>query len=221
MASSTLKDQLIRYILDFSPPKMMVVGDLMLDQYAWGKVERISPEAPIPVVKITKDEFRLGGAASVVSNLKALGVSPVTVGLLGQDEAGERFRRIYTEMGLDPADLELRADVTTVVKTRVLTEQQQLIRMDREADGAVSNEARAWLKSKVIAHLDQVQGIVLSDYAKGALDEELIRFCIEEGKKRGIPVVADPGKGVPIERYQGVTSIKPNRAEAEAAVGHK
>lgn len=221
MSLQSVKDRLIRFILEFRPPKILVVGDLMLDQYSWGEVGRISPEAPIPVVKVGREEFRLGGAASVINNLKALGCEPLAVGLLGDDEPGRRFLKIYQNSGLDPSGLVVSADLPTIVKIRVLTRQQQMIRLDYESGETPPEAARQELKSRVLAAMDQVQAVVLSDYAKGVLDQDLVQTCITEAKKRGLPIVADPGKGVAIETYRGITSIKPNRLEAEAAVGMK
>ncbi|OGH03217.1 MAG: hypothetical protein A2600_08330 [Candidatus Lambdaproteobacteria bacterium RIFOXYD1_FULL_56_27] len=221
MTDPHIKDRLIRFILDFKPLTLLVVGDLMLDQYSWGEVERISPEAPIPVVKMGRQEHRLGGAASVVKNLQALGCNPIAVGLLGQDEPGRQFLDIFRESGLDPSGLVVGEDLTTVVKIRVLTRQQQMIRLDYEGDKTVPQSAKDRLKAKVAEMLPKVSAVVLSDYAKGVLDPELIRFCIDQANRLHIPIVADPGKGVPIETYRGITSIKPNRTEAEAAVGTK
>ncbi|MDT8448178.1 MAG: PfkB family carbohydrate kinase [bacterium] len=221
MTNVSTRDRLIRFILDFTAQKVLVVGDLMLDQYSWGDVERISPEAPIPVVKMGREEFRLGGAASVINNLQALGCEPLAVGLLGDDIAGRKFLEIYRESGLDPAGLVVDPVLQTILKVRVLTRQQQMIRLDYESGATHPDSARQALRQRVIAAMDQAQAVVLSDYAKGVLDASLIQTCIAEANQRGLPIVADPGKGVPIEAYRGITSIKPNRTEAEGATGIK
>jgi len=221
MTQSSVKAQLAHFIRTFEAPQILVIGDLMLDQYAWGQVSRISPEAPIPVVKVDRDEYRLGGAASVISNLAALGVRPMTVGLLGDDEQGHRFKKLFETAGLDASGLVVSPDFSTIVKIRVLTTQQQMIRLDYESNTAVSDSLREQLKARIAAKLPLADGVVLSNYAKGVFDPELIRWCIDTANAQGIPIIADPGKGVALDVYRGVTTIKPNRTEAEAASGIK
>jgi len=221
MIESSVKAQLAQFIRTFEAPNILVIGDLMLDQYSWGQVSRISPEAPIPVVKVDRDEYRLGGAASVVSNLAALGCQPMTVGLLGDDEPGRRFKQIFEAAGLDTSGLVVSPDFGTIVKIRVLTSQQQMLRLDYETDSTISDELKSQIKDQIALKLSKADAVVLSNYAKGVLDASLIRWCIDTANQQGIPIIADPGKGVDLSVYRGVTTIKPNRTETEAASGVK
>lgn len=192
----------------------MVIGDLMLDQYIWGKVERISPEAPIPVIRMDKEEFRLGGAANVIANVKALDCQVFPVGVIGAGSAGKQVEAIFKASDIPLDGIIASSSFRTIVKQRILTNQQQLLRVDYESALPDFNQFEDELLAKVAALLPQMEGIILSDYAKGVLSPKLISFTVSEARKAGIPVVCDPGKGFGFKRYTGVTSIKPNRSEA-------
>lgn len=193
--------------------RVLVVGDVMLDRYWFGEVERISPEAPVPVVRVVKREDRLGGAANVARNIVALGAKATLVGLVGQDEAAQRMHELLTEAGIEA---HLIADMAhpTTLKMRVLGKQQQLLRIDFEEKPTPS-----LLKSlsdqieKLLAVHDVV---VLSDYAKGALSQ--VEVLIELARKKGLPILVDP-KGTDYQRYRGATLVTPNRSEMQQAVG--
>lgn len=193
--------------------KILVVGDVMLDRYWFGEVERISPEAPVPVVRVAKREDRLGGAANVARNIVALGAQASLLGLIGADEAGDKVKALVSEAGINPC---LIADpvAPTTLKMRVLGRQQQLLRVDFEegpgSQGLDDLEARA---RELIAQHDI---LVLSDYAKGALTR--VDVLIRMAREAGVPVLVDP-KGHAYQRYQGATMITPNRAEMQEAVG--
>jgi len=192
----------------------MVIGDLMLDQYIWGKVERISPEAPIPVVRTEKEEFRLGGAANVIANVKSLDCRVIPVGVIGTGNAGLRLKSIFESAGIPLDGIIAASSFRTIVKQRILTSQQQLLRVDYESASPDFKQFEAELLERVAALIAETDGIILSDYAKGVLSPRLIAYTVGEAKKRGIPVVCDPGKGFDFSRYRGVTAIKPNRLEA-------
>lgn len=193
--------------------RVLVVGDVMLDRYWFGEVERISPEAPVPVVRVVKREDRLGGAANVARNIVALGAKATLVGLVGQDEAAQRMHELLTEAGIE-AHLIADSAHPTTLKMRVLGKQQQLLRIDFEEKPTPS-----LLKSlsdqveKILAVHDVV---VLSDYAKGALSQ--VEVLIELARKKGLPILVDP-KGTDYQRYRGATLVTPNRSEMQQAVG--
>ena len=184
----------------------------MLDRYWFGDVNRISPEAPVPVVHVSRSEDRLGGAANVARNIAALGARVTLLGVVGQDDAGEACVRLAHEAGI-VAGL-VRDTIPTTVKMRVLGRQQQLLRVDFEATPTAA--ALDTLRLAVQAHLAQHDIVVFSDYAKGALAE--VAALIPLARAAGRPVLVDP-KGHDYSRYQGATLVSPNRAEMQDAVG--
>ncbi|MVW78989.1 D-glycero-beta-D-manno-heptose-7-phosphate kinase [Bordetella sp. 02P26C-1] len=193
--------------------RVLVVGDVMLDRYWFGEVERISPEAPVPVVRVARREDRLGGAANVARNVVALGGHATLIGLVGTDEAGGSISRLATEAGIQ-ADLVADAENPTTLKLRVLGRQQQLLRVDFEQ--APEPATLDDLDTRVAQQLAQHDVLVLSDYAKGALSR--VQSMIAMARKAGVPVLVDP-KGDDYTRYRGATLVTPNRAEMQEAVG--
>ncbi len=195
----------------------MVVGDLMLDQYIWGQVERISPEAPIPVIRMEKEEYRLGGAASVAVNINALDCRVFLVGVVGKDYAGSRVCDILRKTGISDKGVVSSNSFQTIIKQRILTQQQQLLRVDFESRDTHFSAYEKPLLGRIGQLLPEVDGIVFSDYDKGVLSETVLRETIAAAQKYNLPIVCDPGKGLDFSRYRGVTTIKPNRSEAERA----
>lgn len=193
--------------------RVLVVGDVMLDRYWFGEVERISPEAPVPVVRVARREDRLGGAANVARNIAALGGQATLVGIVGADEAGDSIGRLAGQAGVQ-ADLVADAEHPTTLKMRVLGRQQQLLRVDFEQHPALSTLDD--LDARFARHLAQHHVVVLSDYAKGALDR--VASLIAQARAAGIPVLVDP-KGDDYTRYRGAALVTPNRAEMQQAVG--
>lgn len=193
--------------------RLLVVGDVMLDRYWFGEVERISPEAPVPIVKIARHEERPGGAANVARNAAALGAQVTLISVVGDDEAGRAIGRllaaaqIKTSLHRDPA-------LPTTVKLRVIGRQQQLIRIDFET--APSHEVLATKLADYERALPEFDAVVLSDYGKGGLAH--IGRMIEQAKARAIPVLVDP-KGEDYRRYHGATLLTPNRAEFRQVAG--
>ena len=193
--------------------RVLVVGDVMLDRYWFGEVERISPEAPVPVVRVVKREDRLGGAANVARNIVSLGAKATLVGLVGQDEAAQRIHELLTEAGIE-AHLIADSAHPTTLKMRVLGKQQQLLRIDFEEKPTPSLlKSMSDQVEKILAVHDVV---VLSDYAKGALGQ--VELLIELARKKGLPILVDP-KGTDYQRYRGATLVTPNRSEMQQAVG--
>ena len=194
--------------------RVLVIGDVMLDRYWFGEVERISPEAPVPVVHVAKREDRLGGAANVARNIVSLGAQATLVGVVGQDEAATQVRHLLKEAGI-AMHLVSDPDHPTTLKMRVLGRQQQLLRIDfEEKPGA---EMLAAMQKQIAPLLDQHDVVVLSDYAKGVLAQ--VETLIEMARAKGLPVLVDP-KGSNYARYHGATLVTPNRSEMQQAVGH-
>ncbi|MDH5559339.1 MAG: PfkB family carbohydrate kinase [Deltaproteobacteria bacterium] len=216
-----IRQQLIKVISNFTPKKMMVIGDLMLDQYTWGSVSRISPEAPIPILSVDKEEFRPGGAASVVANIHALNSKVFPVGLIGNDSQGETFLKAMDDLKIDRSGIIKGDSIQTIIKKRVLTSQQQLLRIDYETTSEEYEKFENALMEKIKGLLPQMDGIIFSDYAKGVFSPNLTQQTIQLAKKHQIPICCDPGKGKDYTQYKGVTTIKPNRSETEQASGIK
>ena len=193
--------------------RILVVGDLMLDRYWFGEVDRVSPEAPVPVVRVVRREDRLGGAANVARNICALGAKASLLGIVGQDEAGGQIQFLADEAGINT---QLVADhtINTTLKMRVLGRQQQLLRIDFEYPPSAS--ALNHLDEKISSLIKEHDVIVLSDYNKGALTR--VQAMISLAKQYGIPVLVDP-KGTDYGRYTGASLLTTNRSEMQQAVG--
>lgn len=193
--------------------RILVVGDAMLDQYWFGDVERISPEAPVPVVRVQRREERLGGAANVARNVASLGARTALLTATGPDEAGRTVRRLAEEAGIEPL-VQVDPELATTVKLRVIGRQQQMVRID--FDNAPRAEVLAALLGAYEQRVADHGLVVLSDYGKGGLAH--IERMIEAARAAGKPILVDP-KGDDYERYRGATLITPNRAELREVVG--
>ncbi len=198
---------------DLSAVRLLVVGDVMLDRYWFGEVSRISPEAPVPVVKVERSEERPGGAANVARNAAALGAQVCLLALVGKDEPGESLKRLLTAGGID-ASLHVDEAITTTVKLRVIGRQQQLLRIDFET--TPSHEVLRAKFSEFGARLPDCDAVIFSDYGKGGLAHvsEMIRLARAAGKI----VLVDP-KGDEYAKYAGATIVTPNRSEMREVVG--
>lgn len=197
---------------DFSQQRILVVGDVMLDQYWHGDTSRISPEAPVPVVNIAHEEARAGGAANVALNVHALGAQTTLMGLIGQDEAGEQLSALIQADGVK-TQLAVSQTVQTVVKLRIIGRNQQLIRLDFEDPKADVDDA---FMAQFMLALEETDLLILSDYAKGVLTDP--QKFIQAAKLKGIPVVVDP-KHIDLSVYQGASILTPNLKEFERAMG--
>jgi D-beta-D-heptose 7-phosphate kinase/D-beta-D-heptose 1-phosphate adenosyltransferase len=197
--------------------RVLVVGDVMLDKYIWGDVQRISPEAPVPVVRATWHNERPGGAANVAMNLAGLGACVTVAGFGGGDTEQERLESMLAEAGVEPALSAVEA-IPTTTKLRIFSGNQQMMRLDTEAAPSPSNAAYAELLKSVSTSLPNADIVVLSDYAKGVLTEVVCRFIIAEAGKLGVPVLVDP-KQRDFSRYHGATTVCPNLKELAAATG--
>ena len=199
---------------DFSAGHLLVIGDVMLDRYWHGSTTRISPEAPVPVVKVENDEFRAGGAGNVALNAASLGASTELVGLVGRDEPARLLREQLEQGGVHCRLLEAPQH-PTITKLRIISRHQQLIRLDFEDNFAVLESAG--IEQAYAAALPGKGAVVLSDYGKGTLSQ--VSSLIRLARERALPVVVDP-KGADFSRYTGATVITPNMTEFEAVVGH-
>ena len=200
-------------LADLAAARLLIVGDVMLDRYWFGDVERISPEAPVPVVKVARSEERPGGAANVARNVAALGARVGLLSVVGDDEAGQRLQELLEASGID-VSLHVDPAISTTVKLRVIGRQQQLLRIDFET--SPSHEV---LRAKLVefeSRLPDCHAVILSDYGKGGLTHigEMIRMARAAGKK----VLVDP-KGDDFSKYAGATVVTPNRGELRAVVG--
>lgn len=196
---------------DFSNTFIVVVGDVMLDQYVWGDVDRISPEAPVPVVKVDKRTTSLGGAGNVVMNLKGLQCGHRLIALRGLDANGNHLNSILEKEAIDHRLITTQSHPTTT-KTRVLGRGQQLLRLDEERTSEIDHETADKLMHAVDACLDRADAFIISDYGKGVFKSDVAQSIIHRCQSRGIPVFIDP-KGRDWERYRGATCVTPNTAE--------
>ena len=204
--------------MDFSHLTVLCVGDVMLDRFVYGDMERISPEAPVPVLRLTRTREMPGGVGNVANNILSLGGRAILVGLLGDDEAGARLRRIIATQDRLTDALVTTAERPTVCKTRFIAAHQQVVRADEESRLALQPAEQAALVAAVEEWVDRADVLLLSDYAKGTLGEPVIARAIELARARGIPVFVDP-KSPDVVRYRGATCIKPNTRELAAAAG--
>ncbi|SMC44732.1 D-alpha,beta-D-heptose 7-phosphate 1-kinase [Desulfocicer vacuolatum DSM 3385] len=195
--------------------KALVVGDVMLDRYIWGDVDRISPEAPVPVVTVGKENHVLGGAGNVAANMAGLGIQVCLVGICGHDESGKIFQNLCQNNGIMPR-LIIDQDYPTTVKTRIMARKQQLFRLDREKIQPPSHTLAQKIIAQVQKAMASVDVVILSDYAKGMfLCEQLCRDIILTARECKVPCFVDP-KGKNWERYTGASFITPNTMELAA-----
>jgi len=198
-------------------PRILLVGDVMLDRYFAGTVDRISPEAPVPVLHVTRSFHRPGGAGNVAVNMAAMGGGTLLVGAVGDDEAGRRLRAVLSQDGVGDAEIITTPAIPTTVKTRLLAGHNQIARFDEEAV-LEDADVRCELIRRIEALGAAADVAVISDYAKGVCDRDVCRAVIEAARARDVPVLIDP-KGSDFSKYAHATVITPNRAEAAAVVG--
>lgn len=196
---------------------ILVIGDIIVDEFVWGDVERISPEAPVPVVDVERIDRRLGGSANVVRNLHALGVPSALFGVVGDDEPGQWVLQSLKELGARPDTVVVKANKRpTAIKTRVIARHQQVVRFDREWREAVQAVTHQRLALAVAAALPEARAVILSDYGKGVLTPDFLKALLP--KLAGKIIAVDP-KPVHTEAYRGATLITPNVHEAAAMTG--
>lgn len=223
-ATPELSRRLLELIEKFRGVPLLVIGDMIVDHYIWGKVDRISPEAPVVVVNVVNEDKRLGGAGNVASNLISLGAQVSVCGVVGGDSAGSDFCQLASQLGISGEGLVRDLSRPTTVKTRIIAHAQQVVRVDREDSSLISSQVSQDLEQVVHGLLLKSKAVIISDYGKGAISRSLVQRVIVSARQanegRGIPVLIDP-KAPNFDCYQGATIIKPNRKEAEEASGRK
>lgn len=202
----------------FDGKRIAVIGDMMLDGYYWGDVKRISPEAPVPVLEVEDEFFRLGGAANVAFNILTLGGIPVPVGVIGNDSYGKIFSSLIKEKNIEDDGIIIDNERPTTTKTRVIANSQHVVRIDKESKAYISNKIESKISSYLESILDKLDGIILQDYNKGILTPSLISKIISLANKKNILITVDP-KFDNFFEYKNVTVFKPNRKETETVLG--
>lgn len=202
----------------FENARVLVIGDVMLDRYWWGDVSRISPEAPVPIVRLTKSTLAAGGAANVAANIAGLGATPMLVGCVGADSESELLRSVLKSFDISTDNLIAVENRQTTVKTRVVAHSQQVARVDQESSALLDDSECAGLLDVVMRAIENADAVVLSDYAKGVLTESVVQKTIAAANSKGIPVIVDP-KGRDYTKYRGAFLLTPNRKEAADACG--
>lgn len=207
-----------RFLLRLPTLRTVVIGDLMLDEYLWGKTDRISPEAPVAIVDVTRDDLRLGGAGNVINNLATLGCQVTVLGVVGDDPDGKRLADRLSLMGISSSGIIFEPGRRTTRKTRILAGHQQVLRIDRELRSSISSASEEQLLSSACTALDNCDLLLISDYLKGVLTDRLTSALIAMANQKRVPVVVDP-KGENYRKYRGATLLTPNRKEAQLATG--
>jgi rfaE bifunctional protein kinase chain/domain len=202
---------------EFKKKKILVIGDLILDRYIWGKVSRISPEAPVPIVEVTDEDFLLGGASNVANNIVALGGNATIVGVAGNDRGGDILRTILQEKGIKYEGIFWGSRPTTV-KTRVIAHSQQVVRFDREEKERVDGKVLRKLLNYICSVLPDHDAVIISDYKKGIISSELVKEVLKRSRPGNIFVSVDPKVGH-FHCYKNVSLITPNVIEASLASG--
>lgn len=217
MIETITRDRLVALLAAAGDHRIVIVGDVMLDVYLQGEVERISPEAPVPVVRVRERRRALGGAGNVAQNVRAIGAACDLFAVVGDDEAGRTVVAMLEEIGVDPRGVTRTAPQTTM-KTRVVARSQQMVRFDEESDAELDSREANRLGDAVKRAIERADAVILEDYNKGLLVASLIRVVMDAAARRDIPVVVDP-KYKNFFAYRGATIFKPNRRELEAALG--
>ncbi len=203
-----------------SSANVMVVGDLMLDEFVWGEVERISPEAPVPVVWVREETSMPGGAANVARNISSLGGNAILCGVVGKDHYARRLLSLLKKEGVDIREVITSSSRPTTVKTRIVAHNQQVVRIDREEVLDLSDAEESQLLDNIFARLDDVSAVIIEDYGKGVISQSFLSKLIPEVHRRGKIVTVDP-KRDHFTFYKGADVITPNRKELSEAVGRK
>lgn len=204
----------------FERQSIVVVGDLILDRYIYGGVERISPEAPVPVVCVSREEYRSGGASNVACNITALGGEACMVCVVGKDQHGEELKSLLLEEGVGVSGILMADDLNTTVKTRIVAERQQLVRVDWDNRTDVVAGHIPDLCERLDDEIGKSTGVIMEDYGKGVVDQQVVTRAIAGSRKKGVPSGFDP-KDNHVLDVTGVTVATPNRQEAFGAVGRK
>ena len=205
-------------ISKFKDCHILVVGDLMIDEYLWGEVDRISPEAPVQIVSVNTEEITLGGSGNVVNNLIALGARVSVVGVIGAGANGKLLRDRLNDLGVDTQGLVVEPNRPTTRKTRIIAAQQQVLRLDRETKIEISDKTLKAISGSLKKIIPEVDLVLISDYGKGMVTKSLISKITADARKHGKLTIVDP-KGLDFTKYSGVHLVTPNKKEASLASG--
>lgn len=213
------KRRLHHLLVQMRGKRIAVVGDVGVDRYTYGMVERISPEAPVPIVRVEREKLKLGLAANVADNIVVLGGVPLLMGTAGKDRSGDDLKNLLQTLGVSVKSIVQDKSRRTVLKERVVSEHQQLLRVDYESDSPVSVKTH----QKILGHLRQmirkVDGIIIQDYAKGLIQPYLLKNLFDLARKNKKMVLVDPHYSTPLKNYRGATVLNPNKKEAEILTG--
>lgn len=207
--------ELKKHIDRFSDTRILVIGDIIIDEYIWGDVSRISPEAPVPIVEIRQETKMLGGAANVINNIASLGGKPILCGVIGDDHMGREIENKIKNMGLSSEGIIIESDRPTSIKTRVVAHNQQVVRFDRESRNKILSESIESILDFIEQRRDRLDAIIVADYGKGVISAELMKGLRKLVRDSDIILAIDPKAGH-FEYYQGVDVITPNHHEAGA-----
>lgn len=212
-------NQLIRLVEKLKNQKIMVVGDLGIDEYVAGAVQRISPEAPVPVVEVQRENCCVGLSGNVAQNISSLGGQPILISVIGNDKAGEDLQQLLSQEGVAVGSLVVDSSRPTTRKLRVMSGQHHIVRVDFEERRFLSSEIEEAVLQKIEEQIESVDAVVLQDYAKGVISESLAQKLMAVAHSKGVPVLVDPTRTAPLKIYRGATVFKPNYDEAIALSG--
>jgi len=208
----------MKQLPDFSKISLLVIGDLMVDEYLWGEVDRISPEAPVPVVNIQKESYVLGGAGNVVNNLVELGAGASVIGITGSGQWGRLLIKHLNRLEVDASGVIQDEHRPTIRKTRIIGANQQMLRIDKEAVAPLHQKFLRPIYSQLEKKVPEADAVIVSDYGKGMITDDLMETITAISHRHQKPVIADP-KGMVFTKYTGVTLLTPNKKEAGLAAG--
>ena len=214
-------DRLNTILKKFKGKKILVIGDVGIDRYTIGTVERISPEAPVPIVRVEEEKFKLGLAANVADNIHSLGGVAFLTGIIGKDRAAEDFRKLLNSAKINATHLIADQSRRTVLKERIVSDRQQLLRVDYENGHAMSSSVEKKVIAQIRALIPRCDAVILQDYAKGMLTAQLVDAVFSSAKKVGKTVAVDPNPRSAVELYLGASVLTPNTKEAEKLSGVK
>jgi len=200
--------------------KILILGDIMMDRYFWGEVDRISPEAPVPIVNVKNETLLLGGAANVAMNIKTLGDDPYLIGVMGDDSRAKTFTKLLTNNDIGKSGIVFDKNRPTTIKTRIIANNQQVVRADHESVEEIDEEIENQVYAKIEEQIETIKGLIISDYGKGVITTALLKQVIELCRERKIFVAVDP-KDVHFKSYKNVSLITPNHHEAGFAYGKR
>ncbi|NDG83883.1 MAG: D-glycero-beta-D-manno-heptose-7-phosphate kinase [Proteobacteria bacterium] len=215
------EEELLKLLSLFKSRTIAVLGDVGVDRYTQGSVERISPEAPVPIVFVQKETLKLGLAANVADNVVALGGRVSVAGVIGKDQESIELERLFKERKIPATGLVVDGSRRTIMKERIVAETQQVLRVDYESTHPLSASIQKKIEKAALKAIAKADALIIEDYAKGLLGEEMIQAVISSARKKKIPVLVDPHLKTPARWYAGSTLLTPNKKEAEALAGVK